>query len=299
MSAHFADRLIAAIKAKGAPACVGIDPVVERIPSALPSTDRPIDRLHGFCRGVIEAVAPIVPAVKLNVGFFEPYRGAGVDLYFKLIEQARALGLVVIGDVKRGDVGHTARRYADACLSDNPGKSPGPDAVTVHAYLGRDAVQPFIDIAESERKGVYVLVRTSNASATEVQGITDREGTPVSLRVAERVHDWGASPALIGDSGYSAVGAVVAPRDADETTRLRSAMPQTPWLVPGFGAQGIAPGQIRPCFGDDGFGAIVSSSRGVIFAFENHPAGAAHWQTAVADAAKKLVDDLRTVWPNA
>jgi orotidine-5'-phosphate decarboxylase len=293
---HFADRLVLAVREKGAPACVGIDPVYERLPvsmrQARADASAAAAALHEFGRRIVDVVAEHVPVVKINVAYFERYRGAGVDAYFALVEHAAARGIIVIGDAKRGDVGHTAELYAHAGLADHPDAGRGPDAITVASYFGIDGVKPFLDVCRAQRKGVFVLVRTSNPSAADVQGIVDAGGAVVSERVASLVAGWAAADGLAGHCGYSAVGAVVSPRDVAETSRLRALMPRSVFLVPGYGAQGVPADALTACFNDDGLGAIVNASRSVIYAYERAER-AVPWESSVERACQALIADVR------
>lgn len=301
-TAHFADRLTAAIRAKRTAAVVGIDPVLENLPLAIRPTEpdlmSAVSAVEAFCADVIHAVAPHVPAVKINSGFFEAFYDAGVTSFYRLMSEAHENGLLVIADIKRGDIGSTAKLYARGHLgaprfSDvNPATIP--DAVTLAGYLGRSAVQPFIDIAANEGKGVFVLVRPSDPGADEVHEFG--EGRKFYQHMGRLVREWGEAPELIGACGLSCVGAVVAPKDANSTADLRTAMPNTPFLVPGYGAQGADAGACRPCFRAGGDGAIVNASRSVIYAFDN-PKYAGElgdgWQACVAAAARDFAEDIR------
>ncbi len=309
MAVHFADRLTAAIRARGTCAVVGIDPVYERLPAELsvidgerPPPRRAVELIGAFCRGVIDVVAPLVPAVKINSAFFEAHYAAGVELYYDLTEHAHKRGLLVIGDVKRGDIGSTAQLYAKAHLAPpaaaatSPaaiGPARIPDAVTVAGYLGENAVRPFADVAREHGKGVFVLVRPSDPGADVIHEYAGADGRRFYEFMAERVREWGAE--AVGQCGYSCIGAVVAAKDADSTRALRAAMPQTLFLVPGYGAQGATADSCRACFRDDGSGAIVNASRSVIFAYEK--AGAAErfgddWRSAVEQACREFIADL-------
>jgi orotidine-5'-phosphate decarboxylase len=307
MSDHFADRLTAAIRARGTPGVVGLDPVLEHLPDALRPRERRLEAavaaVETFCRGVIDAVAPHVPAVKINSGFFEAFYAAGVAAYYRLVAHAHARALLVIGDVKRGDIGSTARLYARGHLDrpafDDVDPASIPDAVTLAGYLGENAVRPFAEIARAQGKGVFVLVRPSDPGADEVHEFAGSGVTAEPLRFYEHmaalVRRWGAEPALLGDSGFSCVGAVVAPKDTASTAALRAALPHTLFLVPGYGAQGATAEACRPCFHADGTGAVINASRSVIYAF-SRPEPAQHgadWQAAVAAAARRFAADVR------
>lgn len=260
--------------------------------------------VEAFGRGVIDAIASLVPAIKINIAFFEPLYAEGINAYHNLVGYARDAGLIIIGDVKRADIGHTTAQYADAQLgattpliSDAP---PLPDAVTVNPYFGIDGIQPFLDRARELHRGVFILVQTSNESAAAVQGLRLESGELVSDRIAQLVHEWACDPALIGASGYSNVGAVVSPRDLESTRRIRSIMPQCLFLVPGFGAQGRTANEVAECFKPDGTGAIVNASRSVIYAFEQSGTATApsgDWKSDIARACRDFVEQVRAAVP--
>ncbi len=293
MHANFADALLAKIAEKGSPVCVGIDPVYDRLPDELRNDDADtIERgviLLRFCREMVEQIAPIVPAVKVQSGYFEPYGPIGVKLYFDVVGLARRRGLLVIGDVKRGDIGSTARAYAQAHLA---GPS-APDAITVNGYFGEDGLRPFVEVGAETGRGVFVLVRTSNPSAAAIQDFTGADGTKFYEHMAKQVAALGSAPELIGQTGYSRVGAVVAATYPDEARRLREIMPQQLFLVPGYGAQGATAADCAAAFKPDGTGAIVNASRSVIYAYHNEQYKNMSWQQAVEKAAKAFADDIR------
>lgn len=308
MSEHFADRLLSEIKKKKTPACVGLDPVYEHLPTAireLPDfndpgdTEAALDAVLEFSRMVIKTVAPIVPAIKINSACFERYYGEGVDAYVELVQEAAEAGLIVIGDCKRGDVGHTAELYAQAHLADpdfdNLDHLIAPDAITVNSYLGLDGLKPFLTVCREEGKGVFALVLTSNESAREVQGFMDGDGRTLSEHIAGLINKWSGDDGLVGKQGYSSLGAVVAPRNAEMARRLRALMPRCIFLVPGYGAQGLTAADLAPCFKSDGTGALVSASRSVIYAFDSpryeQPA-ATSWLKAVEAACKDFAADI-------
>jgi orotidine-5'-phosphate decarboxylase len=301
MITHFSDRLTAAIATRKTPAVVGIDPVVENLPAALRPTDRRlatgVAAVGTFCRGVIDAVAPHVPAVKINAGFFEALYAPGLGLYYDLVAYAHERGLLVIGDIKRGDIGSTAQLYARGHLEspqfDDVPPAAIPDAVTLAGYLGRNAVQPFVEAARRTGRGVYVLVRPSDPGADEVHDFGS--GPHFYEHMADLVGRWGAAPDLIGSGGLSCVGAVVAPKDAASTSALRMRLPHTPFLVPGYGAQGAGAESCRPCFRPDGTGAVVNASRSVIFSFRQPQYAERfgdNWQAAVESACRDFAADV-------
>jgi orotidine-5'-phosphate decarboxylase len=295
---HFADRLIAAVKDKKTPLIVGLDPVYESLPPVFlnrhngnksPTSAECINAILEFSRQVLRTVAPHVSAVKINIAFFERYYWDGIKAYTSLIELAATLGLMVIGDVKRADIGHTAEQYAQANLAD-PNFSDlkgviGPDAITVNAYFGFDGVTPFLEVARRQNKGVFVLLRTSNASAGQVQEIPAMDGRPVFMHVAALIDDWGRN--YLGACGFSSVGAVVGATSGAAIAQIRSVMPHALFLIPGFGAQGGSLRDCAPAFRGDGLGAIISASRSTIFAHADKQfghLGPDQWTKAVEQA---------------
>lgn len=301
MPSHYADRLAAAIRDKKTPAVVGIDPVLERLPDSLqpnsPTLAAAVEAIEAFARGVIDVVADRVPAIKINVGFFEAFMGAGLTAYYRLIAYAHTRGLLVIGDIKRGDIGSTARLYARGHLAQSafPDVDPAsvPDAVTLAGYLGENVVHPFIEAARETGRGMYILVRPSDPGADQIHDFGN--GSSFYQHLADLVAQWGAADDLRGECGLSCVGAVVAAKDADSTAALRTRLAHTPLLVPGYGAQGGTAEDVRPCFLPDGTGAVVNASRSVIYAFakpENTEHHREDWQSAVAAACDTFVADV-------
>ena len=293
-----------AIEAKDSRVLVGIDPRLDRIPKGIREADlsRFGETLEGaaaalleFGKRVIDAVEPHVPAVKPQVAFFEQFGWPGYRAFVETVAYARAKGLVVIGDVKRGDIGSTAEAYAAGLLGRTQiggavVAAAELDAITVNPYLGVDGVKPFADVAEREGKGLFVLVKTSNPSSADFQDLST-DGRLTHEIVADHVVEWGGSS--IGECGYSSVGAVVGATHPDALEALRDRMPQTPFLVPGYGAQGGGAADVAPAFDSQGLGAIVNSSRGIIFAYaDDDPEGAGDWEAAVAAAAAKMKEDL-------
>ena len=221
MAENFADRLLAAIDEKGSPVCVGIDPRYDRLPKELraaPGADRAVEleKIAEFCWQVLQAVAPVAPAVKPQSAYFEAYGAPGVETYFQVVRWAHELGMLVIGDAKRNDIGSTAEAYAAGHLA-GPDK---PDCLTVNGYFGLDGLKPFLDVCAAEGKGVFVLVRTSNPSAGQVQDFADAAGTKLYQHVADLVAEFGGADGLVGERGYSAVGAVVGATWPDEAREL-------------------------------------------------------------------------------
>ncbi len=289
---HFADRFLDAAERCGAPVCVGLDPVLERLPHAVPGDD-PLDRIETFCRGIIDAVAGVVPAVKPQLACFERYGSAGYAVYESVVELARSAGLIVIADGKRGDIGVSAEHYAAGLIAGND-YAVGSDALTVNAYLGVDGLEPFAEAAAASASGggggLFALVRTSNPGGDALQSLPLADGRTVAEAVADAVAELGER--YLGERGYSLVGAVVGATKPADAAALRRRMPHQLFLVPGYGAQGGSADDVRACFRSDGTGAIITASRSVLYAAD--PADA-EWQGAVANAAAKLRDEIAHV----
>ena len=299
---HFADRLLAAVERARTPLCVGIDPRLEQLPAGM--LDRHVsarpgealaaaaEALYEFSDRVLQAVSGEVGVVKVQNACFEVAGAPGVDAFCRTIRRAKALGLIAISDAKRGDIGATSAAYAAAHLGglrvgDREVEPIGADALTVNPYFGTDGVAPFIEEAVRRGRGVFVLVKTSNPSSAELQDL--RSGSrKVYERLADRVWEW-ARPHL-GQSGYSAVGAVAGATFPQELAALRAEMPGAILLVPGFGAQGGKAEDAAGAFDEGGRGAIINSSREIIFAFrkpEHRGLAPERFEEAVAGAARR------------
>jgi orotidine-5'-phosphate decarboxylase len=286
---HFADRLLAAIEKKDAPVCVGVDPRPDMLPEAFGGG---IEALRRWCGEVLEIVAPYAAAVKPQIAYFEAWGGgepfAGLAVYAEVVRLARRLGLLVIGDAKRNDIGSTAEAYAAAHLT-------GPaavDAVTVNGYLGADGIRPFVDVARETGRGLFVLARTSNPSAAAIQDFADAGGKTLYEHMAGQIAELGAAEELVGASGYSCVGAVVGATYPAEARRLREIMPRQIFLVPGYGAQGATAADCAAAFHADGSGAIVNAARSVIYAHRREEYKGLRWQQAVEQAVRKFASDI-------
>jgi orotidine-5'-phosphate decarboxylase len=291
---NFADRLTAACRDKRSAVCVGIDPRVSLLPSEFkPKRDTPSEHAQAiatWARELIAVVAPIVPVVKPQIAFFEALGAAGFRAYHETVLAAQEKGLLVIGDIKRGDIGSTAEAYAEGHFG-----LIGADAITVNPYMGRDSLEPYLTHCRAAGKGIFVLVKTSNPGSTDLQDLWTGDA-PLSRRVAKMVKEIGSDPSLIGSSGLSCVGAVTGATFPDELRDLRAAMPTTPLLVPGYGAQGGTAADCAKAFLPGGIGAIVNSSRGLTFAFRSgahaERFGDARWRDSVAAAVYEMGDAL-------
>lgn len=299
---HFADRLNAAIKAKGSAICVGLDPRLEQIPNFIKEKHfaahknaftAAAESILEFNKGIIDAVADLVPIVKPQVAFYEQYGHEGMRAFEETLWYARDKGVLTLADVKRGDIGSTAEAYAKAFLGkvnlfEKEVFSFDADAVTVAPYLGWDGVKPFVEQARKYGKGIFILVKTSNPSSGDLQDLQTKDGNAIYEIMAHYADSWGANE--VGDSGYSLVGAVVGATYPAQAAKLRGIMPHNIFLVPGYGAQGGTAADVRKCFNKDGAGAIVNSSRGIIFAWEESDE---YTQTDYALAARHAVEMMK------
>ncbi|HZN68620.1 MAG TPA: orotidine-5'-phosphate decarboxylase [Tepidisphaeraceae bacterium] len=310
MADLFSDRLLEAIEKKGSPICVGIDPVFEMLPDdvAGDESDRDandidacIDAVFAFTTRVLKTVAPYVPVVKFQSAFFEKYLWEGVEAYYSLIQEAAELDLLVIGDVKRGDIGSTASAYAAAHLADPPFDDLDdivfPDAITVNPMLGADTLAPFVDAARDYGKGLFVLVRTSNPGSATLQDVRLEDGRTWSEMLADTLRAVAATEGLVGSSGYSSIGAVVGATQPHTMRSLRQRLPQSIFLLPGYGTQGATADMTREAF-QDGRGAIVSASRSILYAHRDpryaHQFGN-DWERCVEQATKDMAADIANV----
>lgn len=293
----WADELDRRVRDLGNPVLVGLDPHLTLLPeeySAAVDAARPRDEraaaIAGFCCELIDLCAGRVAAVKPQIAFFEVFGADGLAAWEAVVKHAHEADLLVLGDVKRGDISSTAGAYATAFLEGPQGCDPATlcDAITVNPYLGEDAVLPFVEACERTGKGIYVLVRTSNPGSALVQ----RHGEPaLAEQVADAVARWGGG--LVGDSGFSSIGAVVGATHKDELRAFRERMPQTPLLLPGFGAQGAGAEDIVDAFPGPGpSGALVNSSRGIAFAYRSERYSGLSWKDAASAALGDMIDEV-------
>lgn len=306
----FINQLIKTIEEKKSCSVVGLDPQLEYIPEEIKKAafrkkgnglKNAAKAVFDFNKQIINIIHPHVGIIKLQIAFYELLGFWGIRTYSDTIKYARKKGLIVIGDIKRGDVPHTSKAYAVAHLgaiklNGQQEASLEVDAITINPYLGSDSVLPFIKLAKKSGKGVFILVKTSNPSSKEIQDLKCKN-KKIHQIVANCVSRWGKD--LIGKKGYSSVGAVVAAVNPNVVSSLRNIMPNSYFLVPGYGEQGGTLKNIKKCFNHDGYGAIVNSSRGIIYAY-NHPSwkekhGARHWQYAIEEAIIRMNKELEDV----
>lgn len=303
------DKLIQNIERTGAPIVVGLDPMLKYIPEHLQrqAFEEYGETLKGaaeavwlFNKDIIDHVYDLIPAVKPQIAMYEQFGVEGLLVFRRTVEYCREKGLIVIGDVKRGDIGSTSEAYAVGHLGKVQVGSKlcsgfDEDFVTVNPYLGSDGVKPFIKVCEEEKKGIFVLVKTSNPSSGEFQDRMIREEAgdrPLYEIVGEKVAEWGAD--CMGSS-YSNIGAVVGATYPEQGRTLRKLMPKAFILVPGYGAQGGKGADLVHFFNEDGLGAIVNSSRGIIAAYKQEEYakyGAEHFAEASRAAVLAMKEDI-------
>lgn len=298
------DRLIEKIRKTNAPIVVGLDPMLSYVPEQIQraafeqfgeTPEGAAEAIWQYNKGIVDAVWDLIPAVKPQIAMYEQFGIEGLKAFQKTVDYCHEKGLVVIGDVKRGDIGSTSAAYATGHLGKVQIGSKSyaafdEDFATVNPYLGTDGIKPFVDVCREEKKGIFILVKTSNPSSGEFQ---DRliDGRALYECVGEKVTEWGAD--CIGASGYSAVGAVVGATYPEQGKILRKLMPKSFILVPGYGAQGGQGKDLVHFFNEDGLGAIVNSSRGIIAAYKQDK----YKEQGItpenyADASRMAVEDM-------
>jgi orotidine-5'-phosphate decarboxylase len=282
---------------------VGLDPRLERLPEGLRVDDASdlsavAKAYRLFCYGVIDVVADKVPIVKPQAAFFEQLGSRGLVVLHQVMQYAQSKGLLVILDAKRNDIGSTATAYAQGYLGRSPASVWGADSMTVSPYLGGDSLLPFVDVAKRRGAGLFVLVKTSNPGGQLFQDL-QVDGRPVYLYVGQLVEQYATD--TCGQGGYGSVGAVVGATYPEQLTELRSCMPHTWLLVPGFGAQGGGAKDVAGGFDPRGLGAVINNSRGIIFAHARpeytDKYGDARWQDAVEAATLDMIAQLRDQTP--
>lgn len=312
---HFADRLIEAIQKKGTPICIGLDPRLDQIPEFIKqekiakkgrSFEAAAESFLEFNKGIIDAVHDLVPVVKPQIAFYEQYGFSGVRAFEETCRYAQEKGLIVIADAKRGDIDTTAEAYAKAFLGhvDLFGEkvsSLDADAMTIAPYFGFDGIKPFIDECKKHGKGIFILVKTSNKSSGDLQDrmTTDvfKGESPLKMYevLAHLIESWGMDE--IGHHGYTSIGAVVGATFPKEAAVLRKLMPHSFFLVPGYGAQGATAKDVKVCFNKDFLGAIVNSSRDIIFAFKkSEKYSEKNYKDATREAVLQMKNDLSEIF---
>lgn len=299
------DKLISKIRSTNAPIVVGLDPMMKFVPEYIrqatfrefgETLEGAAEAIWQYNKGLVDAVHDLIPAVKPQIAMYEQFGIPGLAAYKKTVDYCREKDLVVIGDVKRGDIGSTSEAYAVAHLGKVQvgSKTYSPfdvDFATVNPYLGSDGVKPFLKVCKEENKGIFVLVKTSNPSSGELQDkLTEEDERPVYELVGRQVAAWGEE--CMGEGAYSLVGAVVGATYPEQGKILRRLMPKTFILVPGYGAQGGKGADLVHFFNEDGLGAVINSSRGIIAAYQQEQYS--HFgEEGYADAARAAVLAMR------
>ena len=301
------NKLVEKIKKTGAPIVVGLDPMLSYVPEHIQkkSFDEYGETLEGaadaiwqYNKQIIDSTYDLIPAVKPQIAMYEQFGIEGLKAYKKTVDYCKSKDLVVIGDIKRGDIGSTSAAYAVGHLGKVQVGSKtyagfDEDFATVNPYLGSDGVKPFIDVCKQENKGLFILVKTSNPSSGEFQD-QKIDGKPLYELVGEKVAQWGEEH--MGESGYSYVGAVVGATYPEQGEILRKVMPKSFILVPGYGAQGGKGKDLVHFFNEDGLGAIVNSSRGIIAAYKQEAYekfGAENFGDASRAAVEAMIADIQ------
>lgn len=288
----FADRLIDAVRAKNTPLCIGLDPFADKIPALFGNACEDTSAVLKFSASIIDLAREHAAVIKPQLGLFEQFGEMGYATARLVTDQARAAGLIVILDAKRGDIGTTAEGYARATIGAAPGFNA--DCVTVNPYLGRDSIEPFMKVAEANAKGVCVLVRTSNPGARDLQD-QQVNGEPLWTRTADMILPF--VERLLGESGWSGLMAVCGATYPAEAAKLRAILPRALFLVPGYGAQGGTATDAVAGFSRTGtglVGGVVSASRSVLYPEAAHPDVALEdWRGAIIAALEKHAGELR------
>lgn len=291
------------IDEKENPCIVGLDPYIEHMPKFLreefcdDSFNSIIELFLKFNKRIIDSISEIVPAVKPQISLYEKYGSEGVRAFERTVRYAKEKDLIVILDAKRNDIGSTANAYAEGFLGKvemadgSKRTSFNGDFMTVNPYLGHDGISPFLEVCEKDGKGIFILVKTSNPSSGDFQDKELIGGGALFERVAEYVGE--ISEDLIGDRGYSSVGAVAGATYPKEAEKLRELMPKSIFLVPGYGAQGGGAEDTMPCFNEDGYGAVINSSRGILYAYKRAPYKREFGEREFHKAAGKAAEDMR------
>ena len=296
------DKLYARISELKNPTVAGLDTrieylpesfVAEILPEGIRSFEDAAEAVYQYNVRLVDALCDIVPAVKVQVAYYEMYGPAGMVAFEKTMQYAKDKGLIVMADVKRNDIGATAGCYANAYVGATPlpqgeARAFASDIATINPYLGVDGVKPFVDACAANGTGVFSLVKTSNPSSGQLQDMRFEDGRTLYEAVADLVEEWGE--ATRGESGYSAVGAVVGATYPQQGTALRARMPHAFFLVPGYGAQGATGADIAGCFDENGSGAIVNASRSILCAWKKREGMA--FDAAAREEAIRMREDL-------
>lgn len=308
----FIDKLMKRVKELQNPTIMGLDPKLEFIPKSIREKNL---QIHGnnlaaasasileFNKRLIDAVTGIVPAIKPQLAYYEMYGIEGLKAFLETIRYAREKGFIIVADAKRNDIGSTSQAYSAAFLGEaalEDGKSEpifNADAVTLNAYLGIDGINPMLEDSKKYGKGAFILVKTSNPSSAQLQDMVVQDGRTVYEVMADLVIEWGKD--LIGECGYSSIGAVVGATWPEQLIALRRRMPNTCFLVPGYGAQGGGAKDVAPAFDKNGLGAVINASRSLMCAYKLDKWKAAftieEFDQACREEALRMKEELQNV----
>lgn len=290
------DRLIEAINKKNNPSVVGLDTSFDYLPedmkNGVDSLDKVAEKIVEFNKKIVDATYEYIPAVKVQIAYYEMYGIAGLKAFKETCDYAKQAGLIVINDIKRNDIGATASCYSKAYLSgvEVNGKRYNDfysDFVTINGYLGTDGIKPFVDDCKAYDKGLFILAKTSNPSSGEMQDKVFEDGNTLYETMGDNIAKWGSD--LIGKYGYSSVGAVVGATHKAQAEKLRERLKSVFFLIPGYGAQGGTAEDLSVCFDKNGNGGIVNSSRGILCAYKKD----AYKNLSFDKASKQAVIDMR------
>lgn len=299
------DKLIDKIKLTNNPTVVGLDPKLDFIPDYIKqeaynnygkTVKGACYALYEFNKKIIDSVYDLIPAVKPQIAMYEQFGSLGIECYINTIKYAKQKELIVIGDIKRSDIASTAEAYSNGHIGkinidDCEHTIYDTDFITLNPYLGYDSIEPYIQNCKEYNRGMFILVKTSNPNSGQIQDLILNTGEKLYEKIGQLVDDWGKQ--LIGNSGYSSVGAVVGATYPEQAKMLRQIMPNTYFLVPGYGAQGATAKELSVCFNKDGLGAIVNSSRGIIAAYKNKKYKDKYSEKEFADASRQAVLDMK------
>jgi orotidine-5'-phosphate decarboxylase len=290
------------VRRTGSPCVAGLDPRVHLMPAFIrsgrgkPTGDAVRSVISNFHELVLDTIAGLVPAVKLQLAFFEQYGSAGIQAFEDTVRAAKERGLLVIADGKRNDVASTAEAYASAFLGETEifgekQKVFDVDAMTVTPYLGRDSMVPFVDACRQHGKGIFIVLKTSNPGSRDYQdqGL-EATGRPLYESIAQSIRDFGDG--LMGESGYSSIGAVIGATFPEDASRLRALLPRAFILVTGYGTQGASSRGAAACFNGDGLGAIVNSSRGLTYSFADETVTQEQFVKSVREKTLRMKDEI-------
>ena len=290
----FSDRLVESVHKTGSPCVVGLDPRIDLMPAfiksgrAAPTADVIRSVIRDFHELVLDTIAGLASVVKPQLAFFEQYGSAGIQAFEDTVQAAKQRGLLVIADGKRNDVDSTAEAYATAYLGE---KAFDVDAMTVTPYLGRDSMLPYVDACREHGKGIFIVLKTSNPGSRDYQDqVLQDTGRPLYETIAQTIREFGEG--LVGESGYSSIGAVIGATFPADASRLRALLPRAFILVTGYGAQGASSRGAAACFNADGLGAIVNSSRGITYSFGNENVTREIFVKSVRENTLRMRDEI-------